>query len=261
VGVQTLEAEDAAKKMGNAIISGKNEGYCGEGYLTDLTGIGSGFEFAPLKVNTTGYYRVALRYNYNEKSAISLRLKIDNTEEGQFDLISTGNKNTWMVDGIDNILLSQGEHVIQLSVPTETNDGPHIDWLTLSMLEPVSRFDYLVILLAQLTDVTTPSQSQISALVWMASEDPMDWSSLTDQEIIERYALVQIYYSASGDIWFNTNEWLSEFHACTWYGIACSKEELVTDLMLGKLNYSISSVNRYDTTGLFMIVSPRVYFS
>ena len=236
--VQTLEAEDASKKMGNVIISDGNEGYCGEGYLTNLMGIGSGFEFAPLEVNTTGYYRVALRYNYNEKSAISLHLKIDDTEKGQFDLISTGNKTTWMVDGIDNILLSQGEHVVRLSVLSETDDGPHIDWLTVSMLEPVSRFDYLVILLAQLTDVTTPSQSQISALVWMASEDPMDWSSLTDQEIIERYALVQIYYSASGDIWFNTNEWLSEFHVCTWYGIACSKEELVTDLMLGKINYS-----------------------
>ena len=238
VDVQTLEAEDASKKMGNVIISDENEGYCGEGYLTNLMGIGSGFEFAPLEVNTTGYYRVALRYNYNEKSAISLHLKIDDTEKGQFDLISTGNKTTWMVDGIDNILLSQGEHVVQLSVLSETDDGPHIDWLTVSMLEPVSRFDYLVILLAQLTDVTTPSQSQISALVWMASEDPMDWSSLTDQEIIERYALVQIYYSASGDIWFNTNEWLSEFHVCTWYGIACSKEELATDLMLGKINYS-----------------------
>jgi hypothetical protein len=237
VDVHTVEAEDASKKMGNAIISDRNEGYCGEGYLTDLVGIGSGFEFAPLKVYTTGYYRVALRYNYNEKSAISLHLKIDETKEGQFDLISTGNKTTWMVDGIDNILLSQGEHVIQLSVPTETDDGPHIDWLTVSMLKPVSRFDYLVSILAQLTDVTTPSQSQISALVWMASEDPMDWSSLTDQEIIERYALVQIYYSASGDIWFNTNEWLSEFHACTWYGIACSKDALVTDLMLGKANY------------------------
>ncbi|OEU22923.1 L domain-like protein, partial [Fragilariopsis cylindrus CCMP1102] len=194
--------------------------------------IGSGFEFALLEVKTTGYYRVALRYNYNEKSAISLHMKIDDTEKGQFDLISTGNKTTWMVDGIDNILLSQGEHVVRLSVLSETDDGPHIDWLTVSMLEPVSRFDYLVILLAELTDITTPSQSQISALVWMASEDPMDWSSLTDQEIIERYALVQIYYSASGDIWFNTNEWLSQFHVCTWYGIACSKEELVTDLML-----------------------------
>ena len=236
--VQTLEAEDASKKLGNVTISDENEGYCGEGYLTNLMEIGSGFEFALLEVNTTGYYRVALRYNYNEKSAISLHMKIDDTEKGQFDLISTGNKTTWMVDGIDNILLSQGEHVVQLSVLSETDDGPHIDWLTVSMLEPVSRFDYLVILLAQLTDVTTPSQSQISALVWMASEDPMDWSSLTDQEIIERYALVQIYYSASGDIWFNTNEWLSEFHVCTWYGIACSKEELVTDLMLGKINYS-----------------------
>jgi len=232
--VQTFEAENASKRIGNTIISDKNDGYCGKGYVTDLMELGSGFEFSSLKVNTTGYYRVTLRYNYNGKSAISLLLKIDDTEGGQFDLKSTGNKTTWMVEGADDILISQGEHVIQVLLPTETKDGPRIDWLTLSLLEPVSRFDYLVTLLAQFIDVTTPSQSQISSLVWMASKDPMDWSSLTDQEIIERYALVQIYNSASGDIWLNTNEWLSEFHVCTWYGIACSEEKFVTDLMLDK---------------------------
>mmetsp|Transcript_51400 Transcript_51400/g.55641 ORF Transcript_51400/g.55641 Transcript_51400/m.55641 type:complete len:928 (+) Transcript_51400:56-2839(+) len=232
--LQTFEAENASKRIGKVIISDKNDGYCGKGYVTDLTELGSGFEFASLKVNTTGYYRVTLRYNYNGKSAISLLLKIDDTEGGQFDLKSTGNKTTWMVEGADDILLSQGEHLIQVLLPTETKDGPRIDWLTLSLLEPVSRFDYLVTLLTQFIDVTTPSQSQISSLVWMASKDPIDWSFLTDQEIIERYALVQIYNSASGDIWLNTNEWLSEFHVCTWYGIACSEEKFVTDLMLDK---------------------------
>merc|ERR1719464_1298290 len=101
-------------------------------------------------------------------------------------------------------------------------------------MEPISRFDYLVTLLAQLTDVTTSSISQISALVWMSSRDPIDWSSLTDQELIERYALVQVYFSASGESWLNTNKWLSEYHACTWYGVACKKKQEVTDLILDK---------------------------
>jgi len=99
-------------------------------------------------------------------------------------------------------------------------------------MEQVSRFDYLVTLLSLYIDVTTPSISQISALVWMSSEDPMDWSSISDEEVIERYALVQIYYSLSGENWSNTNEWLSEFHACTWYGVGCSVKRVVTDLML-----------------------------
>ena len=102
-------------------------------------------------------------------------------------------------------------------------------------MEQVSRFDYLVTLLSLYIDVTTPSVSQISALVWMSSEDPMDWSSISDEEVIERYALVQIYYSLSGENWSNTNEWLSEFHACTWYGVGCSVKRVVTDLMLGTL--------------------------
>jgi len=231
-GVQIQEAEYAPEHFGNATIEDVKSGYCGEGYVTNLTRYGSGFEFLPFNVDTTGYYRVAVRYNNADETGKSLVLLINDLEEDTFDLVPTGNESTWMVQGIDNILLRPGNYVLRVSVQSDDKHGPSIDWLSLSFQESVSRFDYLNDLLESHTNVTIPSQSQSAAIEWMSSQDPTDWSTLTNQEIIERYALVQIYYSTTGDAWFNSNQWLSEFHACSWYGIACSKDNLVTDLML-----------------------------
>jgi Leucine-rich repeat (LRR) protein len=230
----TLEAEYAPEQLGVASAGNSSAGYCGEGYVTVPMTPGSGFGFPSLRVNTTGYYRVALRYNNAGKANAPLDLRINGQEEGTFDLVPTGNETSWLVDGVDGVLLQRGEHSIGVSVVnTEEAEGCNVDWLTLALQEPLSQFDYLSGLLAKTMGITTQSLSQKSTLHWMATDDPIDYSTMTDDEIIERYALVQIYDSAAGDVWKNKNQWLSEFHACGWYGITCSKDMLVTDLMLG----------------------------
>lgn len=242
----TIEAEYAMFQFGDIAISNTNAGYCGEGYISDLTTdmaksesgfgflaqVGSGFGFQ-LIVNTTGYYKVALRYNNVDRSEKSLLLQIDDRDKGTFDLVSTGNKTSWMIDGIDNILLRKGNHSIYVSAKSDERMGPNVDWLALTLQEPLLRFDYLTGLVAQASGMSAIyTVTQTRTLQWM-STDSIDWSNLTDQELIERYALVHIYNSVGGDDWTNNNQWLSENHACGWYGVTCSKDMLVTDLMLG----------------------------
>lgn len=231
-GVQIQEAEYAPEHFGNTTIGNENNGYCGEGYVTNLATSGSGFEFLPFSVNVTGYYRVAIRYNNADKTGKYLDLQINDLKEGIFDLIPTGNESTWMVQGVNDILLSEGKHVIRVSTESNNSNGLNIDWLSLSFQKSMSRFDYLIDVLDNDSNVTELSQSQSLALQWMSGEDTIDLSTLTNQEIIERLALVDVYYSTTGDTWSNNNQWLSEFHACSWYGVACSKDKLVTDLML-----------------------------
>mmetsp|Transcript_19175 Transcript_19175/g.53419 ORF Transcript_19175/g.53419 Transcript_19175/m.53419 type:complete len:949 (+) Transcript_19175:141-2987(+) len=231
-GVQIQEAEYAPAHIGNASIGASKNGYCGEGYVTNLTRSGAGLEFLPFELHTTGYYRVAVRYNNADETEKSLDLQINTIEEGEFDLLPTGNESTWMVQGIDNILLREGKHVVRLSVQADDENAPSIDWLSLSFQESASRFDYLFDLLDLDANGTIQSESEILALEWMSIQDLTDWSPMTDQEIIERYAVVQVYFSTMGDAWLKNNQWLSEFHACSWYGIACSVDNLVTDLML-----------------------------
>mmetsp|Transcript_19451 Transcript_19451/g.40051 ORF Transcript_19451/g.40051 Transcript_19451/m.40051 type:complete len:869 (+) Transcript_19451:964-3570(+) len=233
-GVVTAQAENAPELFGPASISNENSGYCGEGYIANLTTPGSGFVFGSVEVNATGYYRVAVRYNNADFNDKPLRLLIDGHDEGIFELIPTGNETSWMVEGIGYVSLKEGNHAIEFSLDTDADQtiGPNIDWLTLSLQQEVPRFIFLVELLERLIDVASPSESQALAISWMTSEDPIDWTTLSNQEMIERYALVHTYFSLSGNLWINNNQWLSEFHACGWYGITCSKDMLVTDLML-----------------------------
>jgi hypothetical protein len=183
----------------------------------------------------TGLYRIAIRYSNGEDQDLPLRLSLDDQDIGEFKGIPTGNWTTWMVEGIDNILLREGRnHSIELWTADEKDVGPNVDWISVRFQDPVTRFEYLTNILAPFTNVTAPSQSQISALLWMSTEDPMSWDTLTDREIIERYSLVQFYGSTEGDLWTIDNEWLSNFHVCDWYGVGCSKDKLVSDLILGK---------------------------
>jgi len=132
-------------------------------------------------------------------------------------------------------LLRRGEHAMRISMVDSNNArGPNVDWITLIPQNHLPKFEYLSGLIAQANGMSSQTLSQTRTILWMSNEDPFDYSSLTDQEIIERYSLVQIYHSTAGDAWANNNEWLSDFHACSWYGVTCSIDMLVTDLMLGK---------------------------
>ena len=232
------EIEYASELFGLASLSNANTGYCGEGYIAGLTRSGSGFGFRSFEVKTTGYYKVAIRYSHTDKTQQSLRLQIDDRNEGSLDLVSTGNETSWLIDSFDEIVIREGVHTLGIWVQSDGAIGPSADWMTLSLQRTMTTFEYLSALIAQSNGMVAQfTLTQTRTVDWMVNEDSIDWSTLTDREIIERYALVQIYHAAKGEEWMNNNQWLSEFHACSWYGITCSKDMLVTDLMLGKYMY------------------------
>ncbi len=233
-GTITIEAEYATEIKGFSSISNKNTGYCGEGYVSVMDDLGSGFEFSSFEVQTTGYYSVSLRYSNADKSTKSMDLRINGRNQGTFDLKFTGDASAWSVDTINYVLLRKGETAIRISMlGFDQTRGPSADWLTMVLQQPLSEFDYLSGLIAQASSVTAQTLLQTSTLQWMANEDPFDYSDLTDAQIIDRYALLQIYASTAGDMWRNKRLWLSELHACAWYGITCSEDFLVTKLTLG----------------------------
>ena len=161
-------------------------------------------------------------------------LRINGRNQGTFDLKSTGDASAWSVDTVNYVLLRKGETAIRISMlGSDQTRGPSADWLTMVLQQPLSEFDYLSGLIAQASGVTAQTLLQTSTLQWMTNEDPFDYSDLTDAQIIDRYALRQIYASTAGDMWRNKRLWLSEFHACAWYGITCSEDFLVTELTLG----------------------------
>ena len=67
--------------------------------------------------------------------------------------------------------------------------------------------------------------------------------------LIQRYVLAVFYHSTNGDNWkvCSTSEkkrcsgtngvepWLTEYHECTWFGVRCNDDNLVTKLLLGTL--------------------------
>ena len=247
-GTITSQAEYSTAMNAFATISNSNSGYCGEGYVSIPANPGSGFGFPSLEVESNGYYTIALRYSNADNAQTSLALIINDQEEGIFDLLPTGNEFSWLVGTIDNVLLREGENSIRISIMnSDQMTEPRVDWLALVLQKPLTAFDYFSGLVAEASGISAQTLIQTRTLQWMSNEDPIDYSRLTDAEIIERYALLQIYYSTAGDMWRNKNMWLSEFHVCAWYGIICSEDMFVTDLMLGTSFRSQLTLNQIIT--------------
>ena len=115
----------------------------------------------------------------------------------------------------------------------------------------------------------TVGSPQYEALQWINSEnklsnftsnDTMNNTTSTTNEIIidpdnkeyialiQRYVLAVFYHSTNGDDWTacSTGEkekcsgnagvpWLTGYHVCTWFGVTCNDDKLVTKLLLGTL--------------------------
>jgi hypothetical protein len=73
--------------------------------------------------------------------------------------------------------------------------------------------------------------SQIKALNWLANEDPamLDFETTPFGTILERYAIVTLYYSLNGPLWMLQLR-LSEESVCSWGGNTC--DPMVTQIIL-----------------------------
>ena len=68
-------------------------------------------------------------------------------------------------------------------------------------------------------DDSTPQSKAAKFIIY---DDPLYVKPYKDDQIMQRYALVTLYYATNGNNWTNTSQWLSKEPVCSWYGISCS---------------------------------------
>ena len=108
------------------------------------------------------------------------------------------------------------------------------------------------------SDVDTPGSPQFLATNWIIEEDP-EFLCPQDPRLIQRYVMAVFYYSTRGDRWTQcsapddpsdtdsvqeandmcmitvpggqgSNAWLTPSNECTWGGIGCSMDDVITRL-------------------------------
>ena len=86
------------------------------------------------------------------------------------------------------------------------------------------------------------------AFAWILSEDPAATTTLEKpceniRAIRQRFALVTLYYSTSGDSWTDNTGWLTAADACQWSKVTCQADQ-PTIIALALCTYmKISSVD------------------
>ena len=55
-----------------------------------------------------------------------------------------------------------------------------------------------------------------------------------DNSLFPRFYLATLYYSTDGDMWTNSDKWLSEKSECEWFGVVCDTNDEVIGLELSK---------------------------
>jgi hypothetical protein len=83
----------------------------------------------------------------------------------------------------------------------------------------------------------TSSSPQGKALTWILDVDATD-PCIDPDSIQQRYALAALFYSTSGESWFNSTGWLSKESECSWYGVSCNAND-VEGFELGALPYFV----------------------
>jgi hypothetical protein len=96
-------------------------------------------------------------------------------------------------------------------------------------------------------DLQNETLPQYAALDWMADADSTDLQAeLSDDELVERFVLVVLYYATDGDATDRTNKWgfqanflTPSLNICSWKdsrrGVYdCNGKDSVTTLRLGK---------------------------
>ncbi|KAL3928069.1 MAG: hypothetical protein SGARI_005146 [Bacillariaceae sp.] len=166
-----------------------------------------------------------------------------------YNLKPTEDANTWSIETESGILLKEGSHYVEAWTRQQVasgNVGPNIDWVALQLHQSMSRSQYLLDILqgtaAASFELQSLSWAQNASLAWMEKEDAISWSTLSNQELIERFVLAQLFFATSGPYWTANDGWLSSSssrHACDWFGIICrtagsgiKQSKLVTDLIL-----------------------------
>lgn len=228
---QVWEAETASILLHETIVNQEAGGFCGTGYVSGLSTKGARFVLGHVEVLSSGYFTARLRYSNPTKENQEIILSVDSIPVAFFNMTHTPDSSTWKVVSVAHILLNEGPRYVEVWTRKEHEaGGPNIDWVAIELQKELTRPQYVTKLLPQLKNQST---FQASALEWLSESDSTDWESLSNHEIVERYALVEFFHSTYGDLWSNDNDsWLSTSHVCDWYGIVCNSRKMVTDVAL-----------------------------
>jgi len=79
-----------------------------------------------------------------------------------------------------------------------------------------------------------PNTPQGQATQWLTFDDPAAIDPCTYPSVEQRWALAVLYYATAGESWNNGEGWLSAEPECTWAGVTCNEDGMVTSLALCK---------------------------
>ena len=68
--------------------------------------------------------------------------------------------------------------------------------------------------------VMNNTSARYAAANWILDTDPENLDA-TSPRLVQRYVIVLLYYSLSGERWLNSSRFLSSSNECLWYGIYC----------------------------------------
>jgi hypothetical protein len=134
-----------------------------------------------------------------------------------------------------------------VALPKTTNQSSAARTTARPTTSWASLFDLLLNYNVSIQALQDPSSPQYAALFWMVNNDSID-IALSDDELIERFALVLFYLVTGGDSWFDQAHFLSPLSTCSWnsiverdeekwaitIGVGCNDDGSVVELNLGK---------------------------
>jgi hypothetical protein len=99
--------------------------------------------------------------------------------------------------------------------------------------------------LQDINNIATEISGETHIVMGSPAYQAYDWLLNTDitvgcdngmVSLRQRYILAVFYYMTNGDTWIRNDGWLkSDNPECTWFGVACDLNGLVTSLLLGTL--------------------------
>jgi hypothetical protein len=78
------------------------------------------------------------------------------------------------------------------------------------------------------------SPLQVSALDWLANEDPANLAVDTNPTtLLERFTLALFYFATQGDEWSSQRNFLTVNAVCSWSGLECNDQGILTKIDIG----------------------------
>jgi hypothetical protein len=96
------------------------------------------------------------------------------------------------------------------------------------------------------------------ALVWLSAG--INNGGDSESARIQRFAMAEFFYEQEGLTWTDSTNWLSNRSVCSWYGITCNEDRIVSKIELGDNNLT-GRVRAFLGPGLSLLAYSNISFS